>query len=147
MLIYKVTSIKQPQSSCPFQSARQKVYGLGYHLIIFIYEKKDDYVTGTAKLKMCHTIYVAQERTGDYQITTSLRKILANNGNIDDLIAFMSDKNLPLDEIGMKSLAEEILQHTPEEGYLTISNALQWRLQYQRVINKADVVSGIVRIR
>jgi hypothetical protein len=143
----KVTSIKQPQSSCPFQSARQKVYGLGYHLIIFIYEKTDDYVTGTAKLKMCHTIYVAQERTGDYQITTSLRKILANNGNIDDLIAFMSDKNLPLDEIGMKSLAEEILQHTPEEGYLTISNALQWRLQYQRVINKADVVSGIVRIR
>jgi hypothetical protein len=26
----KVTSIKQPQSSCPFRSARQKIYGLGY---------------------------------------------------------------------------------------------------------------------
>lgn len=26
----KVTSIRQPQSSCPFRSARQKVYGLGY---------------------------------------------------------------------------------------------------------------------
>lgn len=26
----KVTSIRQPQSSCPFKSARQKVYGLGY---------------------------------------------------------------------------------------------------------------------
>lgn len=25
----KVTSIRQPQSSCPFKSARQKVYGLG----------------------------------------------------------------------------------------------------------------------
>jgi hypothetical protein len=25
----KVTSIKQPQSSCPFKSARQKIFGLG----------------------------------------------------------------------------------------------------------------------
>lgn len=32
----KVTSIKQPQSSCPFKSASQKVFGLGYHLLIFI---------------------------------------------------------------------------------------------------------------
>src|SRR5271165_6653876 len=29
----KVTSIKQPQSSCPYKSARQKIYGLGYHLV------------------------------------------------------------------------------------------------------------------
>jgi len=28
----KVTSIRQPQSSCPFKSARQKIYGLGYCL-------------------------------------------------------------------------------------------------------------------
>ena len=38
----KVTSIRQPQSSCPFQSARQKIYGLGYHLLIFVYEKSDN---------------------------------------------------------------------------------------------------------
>lgn len=36
----KVTSIKQPQSFCPFKSARQKIYGLGYDLIVFVYEKK-----------------------------------------------------------------------------------------------------------
>jgi len=33
----KVTSIKQPQSSCPFKSARQKIYGLGYSLLLFVY--------------------------------------------------------------------------------------------------------------
>ena len=38
----KVTSIRQPQSSCPFSSAEQKVYGLGYHLLVFVYEKEDD---------------------------------------------------------------------------------------------------------
>ena len=45
----KVTSIKQPQSSCPFKSARQKIYGLGYGLIVFVYDKLDDPVkkTGT----------------------------------------------------------------------------------------------------
>lgn len=35
----KVTSIRQPQFSCPFKSARQKIYGLGYALLIFIYER------------------------------------------------------------------------------------------------------------
>src|SRR5688500_10427605 len=38
----KVTSIRQPQSSCPFRSLRQKIYGLGYSLIVFVYDKKDD---------------------------------------------------------------------------------------------------------
>ena len=39
----KVTSIKQPQSSCPFKSARPKRYGLGYNLLVFVYEKSDDH--------------------------------------------------------------------------------------------------------
>ena len=30
----KVMSIKQPQSSCPFESARQKIFGLGYNLLV-----------------------------------------------------------------------------------------------------------------
>src|SRR5260370_38375550 len=38
----KVTSIRQPQSSCPFKSAEQKVYGLGYFLLILVYDKKDN---------------------------------------------------------------------------------------------------------
>jgi len=37
-----VTSVKQPQSSCPFKPASQNIFGLGYHLLIFVYEKTDD---------------------------------------------------------------------------------------------------------
>jgi len=33
----KVTSIKQPQSSSPFKSAEQKIFGLGYNLLVFVY--------------------------------------------------------------------------------------------------------------
>ena len=36
-----------------------------------------------------------------------------------------------------------IRQKRPEQGYLTISNALQWRLQYGRVIEKAGAVKGV----
>ena len=35
----KVTSIKQPQSSCPFKNAEQKIFGLGYNLLVFVYDK------------------------------------------------------------------------------------------------------------
>lgn len=37
----KVTSIRQPQSSCPFKSAKQKIFGLGYNLLFWVYEKFD----------------------------------------------------------------------------------------------------------
>ena len=44
-------------------------------------------------------------------------------------------------------IAREILKTPPEVGYLTISNALQWRLQYSRVIEKAGQVNGVSRIK
>ena len=44
----KVTSVKQPQSSCPFKDSKQKIYGLGYNLIVFVYQKSDD-VQGRTK--------------------------------------------------------------------------------------------------
>lgn len=142
----KVTSIRQPQSSCPFKSARQKVYGLGYSLLVFVYDKKDDRKARTATLAINHVIFVEAARTADYQTTTGISKIIDNNGNSDDLVAFMSDRFLPLDDIQARQLAEEILKMRPVIGYLTISNALQWRLQYTRVIEHAGKVDGIGRI-
>lgn len=38
----KVTSVVQPQSSCPYRDSKQKIYGLGYNLIVFVYIKEDD---------------------------------------------------------------------------------------------------------
>ena len=144
----KVTSINQPQSSCPFKSARQKIFGLGYSLLIFVYSKTDDSVNRTANLNILHTIFVEKERTSDFQMTTGLKQILENNGNADDLVSFMQNRNLPLDDIEAYKIAEEILDGKPlVEGYLTISNALQWRLQYGRVISEAGNVKGIRRVR
>lgn len=142
----KVTSITQPQSSCPFKHARQKIFGLGYSLLVFVYEKSDNPESRTATLKILYTIFVEKYRTADYQLTRGLREILEREGNEDDLVAFMQDKMLPVDEIEIRRLAKELLRGPPEQGYLTISNALQWRLQYRRVITKAGMIDGILRI-
>jgi hypothetical protein len=143
----KVTRTTQPQSSCPFRAARQKIYGLGYSLLVFVYEKVDDPATQAGRLNIVNTIFVDERRTADFQTTVGIRQILGNDGNIDDLVAFMEDRRLPVDDIQAHKLAEEILQNPPEIGYLTISNALQWRLQYRRVIEKAGEIDGVVRVR
>jgi len=111
------------------------------------YDKLDDPATQMGKLDIVNTIFVEQHRTADFQTTVGIQQILQNDGNVDDLVAFMQDRRLPVDDIQAYELAEEILQNHPETGYLTISNALQWRLQYRRVIKKAGEIDGILRIR
>lgn len=142
----KVTSIRQPQSSCPFKSARQKIYGLGYALLVFVYDKHDDPETTTGRLDVQHTIFIEASRTADFQTTSGLIRLVANSANKDDVLAFFADRMLPSDNVEADALAEEVLNNSPEMGYLTISNALQWRLQYARVIEQAGQVKGILRL-
>ncbi|MBW2015019.1 MAG: restriction endonuclease, partial [Deltaproteobacteria bacterium] len=142
----KVTSIKQPQSSCPFKSAKQKIFGLGYSLVVFVYEKTDDNKKRTGRLDIRHTIYIEKHRTADFQTTSGLRKILDNEGNLDDILAYFEERMIPAEEIQARKLAEEVLNNPPKIGYLTISNALQWRLQYSRVIHEAGNIDGIIRV-
>lgn len=78
------------------------------------------------------------------QTTLGLREILQRNGNKDDVIGFLEDRNLPLDEIGRELLADRIIFQLPELGYITISNALQWRLQYRRIIDLATLETSPV---
>jgi hypothetical protein len=143
----KVTSIRQPQSSCPFRSARQKVFGLGYALLVFVYDKTDDAQTQRGRLNFEHTIFVEPHRTADYQTSRGIREILERHGTAEDLVAFMEDRQLPGDDIEHRNIAAEALKTKPELGYLTISNALQWRLQYTRVIEHANRVSGVRRVK
>lgn len=142
----KVTSIEQPQSSCPFRSPGQKIYGLGYNLLLFVYEKTDDPTKKAARLHFVSCSFIQKNRTADHQMTKTIRQMIENNANTDDIIAYFTDRNLPADDMTMTGLAEEVLKSKPEQGYLTISNALQWRLQYGRIVKLTENVDGIVRI-
>lgn len=95
---------------------------------------------------MQHVVFVQAARTADYQMTRRLRELLDSEANEDDVAAFLLDRMLPVDEIGAAKLAKEILREPPEQGYLTISNALQWRLQYKRIITEAGNVDGVSRL-
>ena len=138
----KVTSLAQPQSSCPFQNARQKIYGLGYNLLVLVYSKQD--TANSCHLRFTHCSFISKDRTADYTITYRLRQMIKDGANREDIIAFLQDRNVPGDEIVLQNLADEILQNSPAQGYLTISNALQWRLQYGRVISLNNSVDGVV---
>lgn len=142
----KVTSIKQPQSSCPFKDAKQKIYGLGYNLLVFVYDKIDDQKTKSAKLNFVSCTFIEKERTADYTTTYRLREMVKDNANIEDIVAYLNDKNIPADEITLTQLAKQILTTPPNQGYLTISNALQWRLQYQRIVTLDKTVDGISKV-
>lgn len=142
----KVTSIKQPQSSCPFKDAKQKIFGLGYNLLVFVYDKTDDPKTKTANLNFVSCSFVARERTADYTTTFRLREMVKDKANEADIISYLQDKNIPADDITLSQLAKQILKSPPEQGYLTISNALQWRLQYQRIVDLSENVEGITKI-
>lgn len=142
----KVTSTRQPQSSCPFRSARQKIYGLGYSLLVFVYDKHDDEKTRTGRLDMQHAVFVQKEQTADFQTTTGLHRLIENKANRDDILAFFQERMLPVDEVEAEALADEVLRNPPKVGYLTVSNALQWRLQYGRAIEQAGKVGGILRL-
>ncbi|MDY2799385.1 MAG: hypothetical protein SOV16_09555 [Anaerobiospirillum succiniciproducens] len=137
----KVTSIAQPQSSCPFKNARQKIFGLGYNLLVFVYDKHD--TPNSCKLTFTHSTFIDKSRTADYTITRRLREMLHDGASKEDIIGFLQDRNVPGDEIVYDELAEEILAHEPMQGYLTISNALQWRLQYGRAILLNNSVDGV----
>ncbi len=138
----KVTSIMQPQSSCPFKSAEQKIYGLGYNLLVFVYSKTD--TKNKCTLRFTHCTFIDKHRTADYTLTKRLREMLEDKANKDDIIAYLQDRNVPGDDITYENLATKILKNTPEQGYLTISNALQWRLQYGRIIELNNTVRGVL---
>ena len=121
----KVTSIRQPQSSCPFKSARQKIYGLGYSLLVFVYDKHDDEKARTGRLDMQHTVFVQKEQTADFQTTSGLRRLIENKANRDDILAFFQERMLPVDDVEAESLADEVLRNLPEVGRLTGAGAIK----------------------
>lgn len=140
----KVTSIKQPQSSCPYKDSKQKIFGLGYNLLVFVYEKID--IEDKCFLKFINCTFVAEDRTADYTTTKRISEMLKDGANKEDLISYFVDRAIPGDEITLNNLADLILENKPKQGYLTISNALQWRLQYSRVISLNNKIQGVINV-
>lgn len=142
----KVTSIRQPQSSCPFKSARQKIYGLGYSLLVFVYDKRDDEKTRTGRLDIQHTIFVAKEQTADFQTTSGLRRMLAHDANRDDILAYFEDRRLPFEGADAMELAEEVLRRSPALGALG-KTITPWFAQAAECAGKVEEVLYLAGVK
>lgn len=139
----KFTSIRQPQSSLPFKDASQKIFGLGYNLIVFVYDKDD---TRENNILFTSVSFINKECTADYTMTKIIRQTLDIDGNDDDLYAVLADRNLPGDDITYKNIIGRIRQNGVKQGYISISNALQWRASYKRIIKVAGTVEGVDKL-
>ena len=72
---------------------------------------------------------------------------MKHGANREDILAYIADRNLPVDDIEAGHIADELLRQPPDQGFLTISNALQWRLQYGRAIQVAGATPGVLELR
>ena len=142
----KVTSVKQPQSSCPFRDAKQKIFGLGYNLLIFVYDKKDNLQNQTTILDFVSCSFIEKERTADYRTTFELRQMISDGKNQEEIVCYLKKRKIPADDIALTDLAKQIIENPPMQGYLTITNALQWRLAYTTVVDLNISVEGIHKI-
>lgn len=65
------------------------MYGLGYNLLIFVYDKIDDSSSHSSRLSIQNAIFVLKEHSGDYQTTRGIIGILERDGNKDDIVSFL----------------------------------------------------------
>ena len=132
----KVTSRKKPQNSCPFKDIRQKIYGLGYNILLFIYnmDKEND-----LKFESCN--FIKSNQTGDYNLTKNLIQMVENNWKKEDITKYLIECKIPGNLDTLEQLSEEIINNPPEQGYLTISNALQWRLKYSHIKDTTETIT------
>lgn len=133
----KVTSSKKPQNSCPFMDVKQKIYGLGYNLLLIIYSKKDEGDTSFLNFESC--TFIRAEETGDYLLTKNLIKMVENNWDKEKIKYYLKESNLPCDDNTLDDLTDEIIENPPRQGYLTISNAFQWRIKYNHKDKKEEL--------
>lgn len=138
----KVTSIARPQSSSPFKNAWQEIGGMGYNLMVFVYEKKNNPRDRTSILDFKNAIFIDKSRTADYRLTKSIREVafdgtMSDAVKADEIESILINKQLPVDDATRRNWAEKLVREPPEQGAVTISNALQWRLAYNWAIEIA----------
>ena len=146
----KTTSAVQPQSSSPYRSLDEKIFGLSYNVLLFIYRKEDK--EGYARLEILRCCYIPKELTGDYSTTRLARelrdKYLRKEIGVDEIIRRLEEK-LGITEVEdlnvTPGIVQRIIDNPPAPGVLTISFALQWRLQYGRM-KEAPFPEGVIVI-
>lgn len=140
----KATRLHKPQSSSRFRSVRQKVFGLGYGIVLFAYEQIEDEFAMKTTIRVRRVVYIAAERTASYSITKTIKELIENDCNQEELEGYLLSISMGLDEAEAEAIAQKImLDKTINVGYIEMTQALQWRLMYSVAINNAGKIAGL----
>lgn len=93
-------------------AGHHKVRGLDYSLLILV---------PAPMAQLSKAIFIDQSRTADFQTTLGIRDIMRRNGNLDDLVAFLEERCIGLDDDDRLTAAGGIVSAPPRLGYLTYS--------------------------
>jgi hypothetical protein len=91
----------------------------------------------TLCLDIQHVVFVDKTRTADFQTTFGLIKLIKNQANRDDILAFFEERYLPFTGQVALDLATEVLRHPPAVGHLTTTATQKWPSAYSRFIKNA----------
>ena len=125
----KVTKSLQPQSSTRYTSPVQKVYGVAHGLLVFVYKRLND-----GSIKVTRVKYIPPEATADFKLTKKLRELIEKKATEEEVFETLKRRKLPGCDAELRALANRIIHEPPAQGEVTISNALQWRLNYGRAM-------------
>lgn len=131
------TNLLTPYPSSPLKSAHQKIYGMEHSLIWFLYEKTDDHESKRAKISIVSAFFLDKNSTADFKTTSGIIDILKNEGNKDDVMAYILDARLANDEIEASNFADEILTNPPELGFIFTTSFWRQRAQYLKTIKQS----------
>jgi len=103
-----------------------------------VYEKSDNQERQTSLLSIHHAVFVESQRTGDFQTTSGLIRILENDGNLDDILAFFEERRLPVDDVQAEKISK---RNYGESATNWLFNNFQ-RIAMETPIRPCDTVSG-----
>lgn len=137
----KTTSYRQPQSSSTFDDPGERIVGVDYNILLFVYDKQS--VDGGNKFEIKTCAYIPKERASDYRKSEDAVKLVADyrDGKLSE-----SELREQLEDLtGVGAISDEkfneIKENPPEKGAITITPALQWRFNYNKMV-KEDVPEG-----
>lgn len=141
----KTTSNRQPQSSSTFDDPGERIIGVDYNILLFVYDKQS--VDGGNQFNIVSCAYIPKERASDYRKSENAKKLVADyrEGKLSE-----SELREQLEDLtGIGAISdekfEEIKENPPEKGAITITPAMQWRFNYNKMV-KDDVPEGTDRI-
>ncbi|AXR81444.1 hypothetical protein [Natrarchaeobaculum sulfurireducens] len=141
----KTTSNRQPQSSSTFDDPGERIVGVDYNILLIVYDKQP--VDGGNKFEIMTCAYIPKERASDYRKSEDAVKLVADyrDGKLSEADLREQLENLT----GVGAISDEkfkeIKESPPEKGAITITPALQWRFNYNKMVKK-EVPEGTKRI-